>query len=758
MSNRSRSTTFTGLFLPLADEPPIQEIMIPLIQRDYAQGRESAAVDEIRKNFIDVLHLAIAGEKPAPVGLDFVYGEVKSGILEPLDGQQRLTTLFLLHWYLASRAGEFGSPPAWTKFSYATRPSARLFCERLVMSPLPDSIEQPSAWVIDQPWYLFVWRHDPTIQSMLVMLDAIHKQFETADAKMAWARLVDPKEPAVSFLLLAPPDMGSAADLYIKMNSRGKPLTEFENFKAHFEKTIGSTDRVKEFALNVDGKWSDLLWGFRGDDDLVDDEFMRYFGFVTELCEWLDPDVGFRERREPLVRRTEWVFGDANPRRAESLNFLFRAFDVWVDRDVAGVFSGLFRSTTEGQDEAAADRVALFFRDQRVNLFDACCRAFGDTSGLTRLFTFGQSLLLFAMLLHLMFETDAPETRIRSLRNLIEASTNELRADRMPRLLRDVERVVLEGALGEIESFNKQQVEDELLKREFLAANPELSETLHRLEDHHLLRGSIGAFELDSATFEARSDAFLRLMSDPDAWLDATGALLAVGEYQRTTNNRKFQLGTGSKRFENAWRELLTGADREALSATRAALAKLLDAIAAGDNLKQTLMAVQSEWLTQREVAPDFDWRYYLVKYPAMREGGSGIYYSEGGKLGYSLCMLRGGTSTLNSNYRDPYLLAIWRNLGNPYEVEDPWFTGYVTIPRWLRLKRSGVRLRSVSVGFELSGPALEEFAELHDLLRRQLGASAAGIIEIQQTDGIDTVDRISIGTDIVRRLLDAGL
>ncbi|WP_427173797.1 DUF262 domain-containing protein [Arthrobacter sp. 92] len=757
MSIQSRSTTFTGIFLP-NDTDEIHAIEIPLIQRDYAQGRESVAVDEIRQNFIDVLHVAVAGEKPAPVDLDFVYGEVKSGVLEPLDGQQRLTTLFLLHWYLASRAGELRSPQAWMKFSYATRPSARLFCERLVMGPLPDAVEQPSAWLSDQPWYLFVWRHDPTIQSMLVMLDAIHVQFRTADAKLAWSRLVDPIEPAVTFLLLAPPDMGSAADLYIKMNSRGKPLTEFETFKAHFEKSIESTDRAEKFALNVDGAWSDLLWGFRGDDDLVDDEFMRYIGFITELCEWRDPDGDVRERRERLSRRTERVFGGANPKWAESLDFLFGAFDVWVGRDVAGVFSGLFRSTTERPDEVEADRVALFFRDPRINLFNSCCRTFGDTSGRTRIFTFGQSLLLFAILLHLMEETGALQARIRSLRNLIEASTNELRVDRMPRLLRDVERLVRDGALGEIDSFNKQQVEDELLKREFLAANPELTETLHRLEDHHLLRGSIGAFWLDPAKFGARSDAFLRLASEPESWLEATGALLAAGAYQRTTNNRKFQFGTGSKRFENAWRELLTGADREALSATRSAFAKLLDAIDDGDDLKTTLVAVQSEWLAQRESELYFDWRYYLVKYSAMREGGSGIYYSEGGALGYSLCMLRGGTSTLNSRYRDPYLLAIWRNLGNPDDVDDPWFTGHETIPRWLRLRRSGIGIRSVSRGFELSGPARDGFAELYDSLRRQLGAPHDGIIEIKQVGGIDTLDRIAIGTEIMRRLLDAGL
>ena len=67
-------------------------------------------------------------------------------------------------------------------------------------------------------------------------------------------------------------------DLYIKMNSRGKPLTEFENFKAHFEQTIQWSSRPAEFALRVDTRWSDLLWRLPGDDDLIDDEFMRYIG------------------------------------------------------------------------------------------------------------------------------------------------------------------------------------------------------------------------------------------------------------------------------------------------------------------------------------------------------------------------------------------------------------------------------------------------------------------------------------------------
>src|SRR5712675_458301 len=83
-----------------------QRIEIPVIQRDYAQGREDEHSRDVRKRFIEELADALSGDQAATPALDlhFVYGrwKVNERTLEPLDGQQRLTTLFLLHWYLAS--------------------------------------------------------------------------------------------------------------------------------------------------------------------------------------------------------------------------------------------------------------------------------------------------------------------------------------------------------------------------------------------------------------------------------------------------------------------------------------------------------------------------------------------------------------------------------------------------------------------------------------------------------------------------------
>ena len=79
----------------------LQKIAIPLIQRDYAQGRMDGDVNRVRSRFLSALYDAITIK---PITLDFVYGDIDvNGVMTPLDGQQRLTTLFLLHWYAAKK-------------------------------------------------------------------------------------------------------------------------------------------------------------------------------------------------------------------------------------------------------------------------------------------------------------------------------------------------------------------------------------------------------------------------------------------------------------------------------------------------------------------------------------------------------------------------------------------------------------------------------------------------------------------------------
>ncbi|HHD2940696.1 MULTISPECIES: DUF262 domain-containing protein [Enterobacteriaceae] len=282
-------------------------IQIPIIQRDYAQGRPDE--QEVRDTFISALEDALL--KPAhdvslPLNLDFIYGSVeecygKTQFL-PLDGQQRLTTLFLLHWYLAWRDSAWEMFTALfvaegkSRFRYGVRPSSNDFFDQLVVYRPTEAVEEVASLagiVCDQPWFFRSWLRDPSIQSVLGMMNAIHERFATHSN--LFARLVDEARPAVTFQLLGLHDFGLSDDLYIKMNARGKPLTDFENFKARYEQLLktkfldykfdigGCSFPIHEYvSIQLDTQWGDLFWQFRNkESNLFDQAFLRLFRAVA---------------------------------------------------------------------------------------------------------------------------------------------------------------------------------------------------------------------------------------------------------------------------------------------------------------------------------------------------------------------------------------------------------------------------------------------------------------------------------------------
>lgn len=197
--------TFIDIFntsFPVGEETvELKKIVIPIIQRDYAQGRVDNESSRVRERFLESLYKAIT-EKP--ITLDFVYGDInEQGIMTPLDGQQRLTTLFLLHWYAAKHEKIERDKYAFLHlFSYETRYSARDFCGFLV-EYIPSFEKTLSKEIIDQAWFPLDWKKDSTISAMLVMLDEIHRIF--ADIGNLWEKL---ETGAISFYFLPIRDMG----------------------------------------------------------------------------------------------------------------------------------------------------------------------------------------------------------------------------------------------------------------------------------------------------------------------------------------------------------------------------------------------------------------------------------------------------------------------------------------------------------------------------------------------------------------------
>lgn len=326
-------------------------IVIPIIQRDYAQGRKTSK--EVRDNFLNALYGYLDEDKPNR-DLDFVYGSLRkiNGKTDfiPLDGQQRLTTLFLLHWYLYQISDndilkkEFKSnllKDDKSMFTYETRSSSSEFCDALMSTDIdftnllePDKDDSLSKTIKNSAWFYLSWQNDPTIQSMLNMLDAIHEKFNAK--KSFFEGLLNVDKPTITFLFLNLRDFKLTDDLYIKMNSRGKPLTPFENFKAKFEQSLENvkTDRqfkllIKEngkevekevslkeyFSFNIDNKWADLFWQYRTlqnrseteADDTYDDELMNFIRVIFTSQYAKNVDVSQKDRDYPL----EYLLGTA---------------------------------------------------------------------------------------------------------------------------------------------------------------------------------------------------------------------------------------------------------------------------------------------------------------------------------------------------------------------------------------------------------------------------------------------------------------
>lgn len=240
-SQMSKNYNFTELL------NEYDRVLIPMIQRDYAQGRDNKKVKNIRET---LLHDIFSNKK---ISFDLIFGTRETRIIDseskncfiPVDGQQRLTTLFLLYLYYQKKDGKKEIDLA--KFTYDTRKAANDFCFSVVNEDWNVG-KTPSDEIMNAVWFMEYWKKDPTVEGMLNMLDEIH-DFST--------RYKQPNLDNITFYFYdlaegivkdgeknttqenkSLSNKGLNENIYLKMNSRGKPLTAFENLKAKLDKAV----------------------------------------------------------------------------------------------------------------------------------------------------------------------------------------------------------------------------------------------------------------------------------------------------------------------------------------------------------------------------------------------------------------------------------------------------------------------------------------------------------------------------------------
>lgn len=651
------------------DPVNLEKIEIPIIQRDYAQGRIDADTERVRSRFLKSLHDAITGDA---ITLDFVYGDINDkGIMTPLDGQQRLTTLFLLHWYAAKKEQVPEEEQAFLeRFSYETRFSARYFCNELTKFT-PTFKGKLSEEIINQAWFPLDWNNDPTIASMLVMIDAIAKQF--SETESIWKALAG---GSISFYFLPIKDMGLTDELYIKMNSRGKPLTSFEHFKAELERELRKTDEAKaqEVIEKIDRSWTDLLWKYRDgrsgtdEDFVIDDEFLKYFKFICDILCYKENQSPQNKSSDEIELAQYYFSPDSNPLETEeddkhersvreNIEMMESMFDCWLQPghySSPSEFLASFMSAVHEEGKIVVDG------RYNIDIFEDCLHNYSDRSGRIRRFPLNRIVLLYAITLYLRHQEtvshDEFPKRIRIINNLIQNSDDELsdRRDRnnIPMILDQVDSIMLTNSFGEEgeKGFNAHQLREEIDKKALLKSDPEAALNLHTLEDHPLLHGQVGIVGLDRLSLAERFFSLFECNLDK-----VDRALMSIGDYsQQERNGWRFQVG--SKSIQEAWENLFHRSANKNYENTSTVLNQLLESHESFSD--EILDDISEEFVKDCETQSIFPWTYYYVKYPAFRPGSFGKLCNVNKAENPYLFTVMLTKSQLSENSYDPYLMV----------------------------------------------------------------------------------------------------
>ncbi len=653
-------TTFWSILSNTSDAVSAPNgILIPKIQRDYAQGRKSTRANEIRSVFLkNIVNALVEYRNDSNVGLDldFVYGTSELGSFVPLDGQQRLTTLFLIHWYLAFKGNKLTDYlPVFSKFHYETRPSSNEFlrsiCNKISKIDFTDifnknrSIEQV---IKNENWYYAAWNHDSTIQAMITMLASIHHEFSRTDIEIN--DLTDPERCAITFNFLQLDTFGLSDSLYIKMNARGKQLTNFENLKAQLAKLIKDSDfnnnysyhlttssGIKPvdvetyFVTQVDTAWSDYFWVLRNEKNEFDDKLLNLLTLVA-LNELVVKDLNVYNDATKTLESTSFIsyysLNNAGLLFEDALVSYIDILDILCSKNKA--IKDVFKETR-------------FTKDYVSPIFEE-----GIGANYERRVVFQG---VFNFLRKQGENVDEQELKrwINLLKNLA-TNTNYDRSEDLRASLIGINEF-LEAYSGDIYSdyinqsikgFDSVQTKEELIKLQLKLKSVDWIELIDSIEQHGFLKGQISCVLVFSGILQVADDSGLSMISKKEndklfeklkitskifgSIFNENGlrlfekeefrrALLTFEDFSIYSTNWFFYNNTNHR--DLSWRRLLkeTANLGQTYKVGALALIELFAHLSSENSITHQLNDVIKKYLDHVE---NKNWKYYFIKYPIL--------------------------------------------------------------------------------------------------------------------------------------------
>lgn len=741
-------------------EEIIHKVLIPKIQRDYAQGRNNEEAIRIRKRFLKSIFDVIDEPGPSSLMLDFIFGQKEEktrNIFYPVDGQQRLTTLFLIHLYIGKRANE--DTDFLKKFSYETRTSSKQFCERLHDID-PKSFCGIKKYIENQWWYTGFWRTDPTIKAMLNMLSDIDEHYaklgyESNDFKLIWKRLIS----NVKFWRLYLSDLDTTDELYIKMNSRGKLLTDFEHFKAMLDEYAHTNGK---FSSKVDTDWTNLLWRYRNTNNDLGDEYVNNgldncfynlllfylniegckLGYIdystpeTDILVAADKVLGYHKdinkeyyngeeekEREKKNKEAEEIMS-----RFEKIMDFFSTLDNKTGEyvnDPKTFFAKYIQSnydnwTADINDSTIPNEVKVFIGGiNDCDLLKVLC-----IDGKFR--NEATSLYMEAFFQYASSQSDNFLNRLRMLRNIVENTEIHTRAFKESLLL--VDNIIVKGEpyiQGLNDEFNEKQKQQEIDKQTWVLENKNFENLLYMVENHWLFLGNLNCvMGIKNNKNTINQTALCRighLFNSSCDYKLIELALLTKGDYSPTPKPKKVKPYGGAdwgqwKALTQSYNQVFPVVIQDFLTSHN-------------DYTKKSLKEIIHNTINDT-TRKSFPWEYYMVKYEAISSAPKAKYRYLGGSYSYYKLNANGGGR--QEYFWNPYNCAVENILNrNNNDICDVDSNGGV-----LLFRSSGITVNIEEKEIVIKKPNGEKF--IYDISRGQ--------------DGFDSLDRIEYAIDVLKK------
>lgn len=572
-------------------------IYIPRIQRNYAQGRLDNTTKQIRDKFVDDIFGSLVNYQETGNILDvnFIYGNIEEDDGKkrfiPIDGQQRLTTLFLLHWYFAVYSGEIDANPEVKKrllqFQYETRNVTGKFCRNLTeyvridFKTIADDKKVSDA-IRNYYWFFSDFENDSSVRGMLVMIDAIHEKAKEYVKEVVSLDgifdLLTSDEAPIRFLYLNIDDVGLTDSIYIKMNARGKALTHFENFKAQLRNYLSDDeDFANEFIDNINGKWSEFFWnpayrrmikdsvtGKEVRETIFDSQMMKFFrfGMMMDYIVNLDDSIVVNNQKKirnvlrDLIREQDYFFTSRLFKDSFQHVYRLEAEKPVLNIDTFKKINKLLNVLTKRQQQTKS--ISFVDGEEYDKTYIEETRAFRRLIGISdeRALTNEEQIVLYAEYAFLIKYADDDDTFgkekelnrwLRLISNLVKPTLN-LQLDVFFGMVRSVNRMVEDGSALECDKYMSK-----LLRRNYRQSGMSVFTEMQVIEE------SIKSIlmQIDPVWKTAVKDS-------ENTFLDGqTGALLAfsglTAEYERQI--AEYQDNNPEAEFVDDGAGILFGAD-----------------------------------------------------------------------------------------------------------------------------------------------------------------------------------------------------